>query len=67
MLLLAFHQTKVSMILMLHVKFILQYSTKQGELCQLDLTSDILINRKKVPYNISIEGETKDRGESRAS
>ena len=67
MLLLALHQMKVSMILMLHVKFLLQYSKKQGGLCQLDLTSDILINRKKVLYNISIEGETKDRGEPRAS
>ena len=42
-------QTKVNMILILYVRFLLQcqYSKKQDGLCQLDLPSDILTNSKK--------------------
>ena len=63
MLFFTFLQTKVNMILILHVRFLLQwqYSKKQDGLCQLDLTSDILANTKKVLYKIFIEGETKGK------
>ena len=56
-LLFKFHQTKVNMILMLHVKFILR--KKQDRLCQLNLTLDVLKNRE-ILYDIFIEGETKN-------
>ena len=47
---------------MLHAKFLLQcqYSKKQDGLCQIDLISDILKNRKFL-YNVFIEGETKGK------